>query len=162
MSTPRLSLVLPFVALALVFATSAAAGVADRGPAGSGATLSLVNGKGFAAITSNDGSVFGEMAQGKITLVDYARGTPTTFDARDWGCEKKRRPNRKTVICSGTELTFRVVGGAWFLSLNGRRIYASAVVTGKVLLRGTRGTFSINYRPSRPWPEIAHTYKLGG
>jgi hypothetical protein len=162
MSTPRLSLVLPFVALALVFATNAAAGVADRGPAGSGATLSLVNGKGFAAITSNDGSVLGTMAQGKITLVDYARGTATTFDARDWGCEKKRRPNRKTVICSGSDLHFSVAGGAWFLSLNGRGISASARLTGKVLLRGTRGTFSINNGRIRPWPEVAHTYKLGG
>ena len=47
------------------------------------------------------------------------------------------------------------------LSLYGRGISASAVVTGKVLLRGTRGTFSINNGPRRRWPEIARTYKLG-
>jgi hypothetical protein len=160
MPTPRfLSVVLPAL-LALVFATTASAGYADHSAAG-GARLSLVNGRGLAVITSNDGSVLGTMKRGKITLVDYARGKPTRFDARDWGCEKRRRPNRKTVICTGTDLSFSVAGGAWMLSLNGRRISASAVVSGKVLLRGDRGTYQINDGAVRRWPEIAHTYKLG-
>jgi len=140
MPTPRIPILLLLALVALALAPNAMARVADRTPA-AGSSLSLANGRGLAVITSNDGTALGTMRQGKITLVDYTRGKPTRFDARNWGCEKRRRPNRKTVICSGTDLSFNVVGGAWMLSLYGRGISASAVVTGKVLLRGTRGTF---------------------
>ncbi len=46
-------------------------------------------------------------------------------------------------------------------TLRGRGIAASAVVVGKVLLRGTKGTFSIDGGPRRKWPLNGQTYKLG-
>lgn len=163
MPTPRLLILLVLSGVALVLATSASAGVADRAQAGAGSQLSLAKGKGLATLTSEEGTVIGTIVQGTITFVNYARGTRTKFNARRWGCEKLRRLNRKTVICSGKNLHFAIVDGAWLATLRGRGISASARVAGKVLIRGTRGTFSIDTLGivERQWPTVAHTYKLG-
>jgi hypothetical protein len=162
MSTPRLSTVLPLALTALVFVTSAVAGVPDRVPQGQGSALELKGGRGLAVITSNDGTVIVKIREGSITLVDYARGDKTTVPPlRTWGCEKKSRPNRKTYICKGQGLHVTIQDGAWLLTLRGRGIGVSGGVTGKLLLRGTRGTYSIDYSAERDWPTEAQTFKLG-
>jgi hypothetical protein len=155
----------PLIVLSLaVFAfvpATASAGVAEREPAVAGTPLQLWNGKGLAVVTSEDGSILGTIKQGSITFTDYPRGAPTAFDARTWGCEKRKRVNRKTMVCSGKDLHYSIAGGAWMAALRGRGIAASAVVSGKVLLRGTKGTFSIDMGKRQKWPLVGHTYKLG-
>ncbi len=161
MPTPRLLILLVLSGVALVLTTGASAAVADRSPAGGASQLSLVKGKGLATLTSEDGTVIGRIVQGSITFVDYPRGTKTEFNARKWGCEKRRRLDRKTIFCSGRNLHFQIVGGAWLATMRGRGISASAVVVGKVRLRGTRGTFKIDDDARRRWPTVAETFKLG-
>ncbi len=148
-------------AFALTFAATASAGPAERVPAVAGKPLQLWGGKGLAVVTSQDGTILGTMKQGSITLTDYPRGKATTFAVRDWGCEKRKRLNKKTIVCSGQDLHYSIAGGAWLVSLKGRGIAASAVVAGKVLLRGTKGTFSIDMGKRQKWPTTGQTYKLG-
>jgi hypothetical protein len=105
--------------------------------------------------------MIGTIKQGSITFTDYPRGLKTEFDARKWGCEKRKKLNKKTTVCSGTDLWFSIAGGAWMAALRGRGIAASAVVEGKVLLRGTKGTFSIDGGTRRKWPLKGKTYQLG-
>jgi hypothetical protein len=162
MPTPRFPILLLFSVVALVFAANAAAGVADRVPAGTGSNLVLDKGKGLAVLTSKEGTVGVTIKKGSVTFVDYPRDATTTFTPfKNWGCEKRRHPNRKTYICSGQDLRFFIVDGAWIATLRGRGISASAVVVGKCLLKGTRGTYSIDGSTKRAWPSVAQTYKLG-
>ncbi len=160
MHMPRFLIVLSIAVLALASTATASAGVADREPAATGAQLSLVGGKGTAVVTSEVGTILGTMKQGTITLVDFARGAKTKYDARKWNCTKRKRLDRRTVRCTGKDLWFSIAGGAWMVTLHGRGIAASAVVDGKVKLSGTRGTFSIDGGKSRKWPLVARTFKL--
>ncbi len=157
----RFPIVLSLAALALVFAATALAAPALRDPAVAGTPLSLVGGKGLAVVTSEDGTILGTIKQGSITFTDYPRGAATKAAPGKWGCEKRKRLNRKTVVCSGQDLHFTITGGAWMATLRGRGISASAVVVGKVLLRGTKGTFSIDGGKYQRWPLKGQTYKLG-
>jgi hypothetical protein len=161
MHMPRILIVLSIAVLALAGTAAASAAVAEREPTGVGSQLSLAGGKGMAVVTSQDGSILGTIKQGSITFTDYPRGLKTEFDARKWGCEKRKKLNKKTTVCSGTDLWFSIAGGAWMAALRGRGIAASAVVEGKVLLRGTKGTFSIDGGTRRKWPLKGKTYQLG-
>ncbi len=161
MHMPRFLIVLSIAIIALAGSATASASIADREPTAAGSQLSLVGGKGMAVITSEDGSILGTIKQGSITFTDYPRGSATSFDPKKWGCEKRKRLNRKTIVCSGMNLHFSIAGGAWMATLRGRGISASAVVDGKVLLRGTKGTFKIDDGKRRKWPSKGQTYQLG-
>ncbi len=123
--------------------------------------MSLQNGRGFATVNSNagSGSSFGKVGNGRITIVDAPRGAETKVTVRN--CDQIRRPNRRTTVCIGDGIGFSLVNGIWKVTLKGRGINASAVATGSLRLKGTRGRFSIDYGDYRSWPRVARTYRLG-
>ena len=142
---------------ALGLAPSAGAHPLARGLAGDGASLSLENGRGTAAVHSRTGSLLGSLRRGRITVVDRPAGAKTTV--RLYGCAERRRPNARTIVCIGEGLQVSVRNGAWLVTFKGRRVNASAVAEGRLRLRGSRGTFEID-GVTRRWPAVFRTYLL--
>ncbi len=130
----------------------------ERTLVGAGHSLSLEHGRGLAVVRSRDGSILGSVGRGRVRITNVARGERTKVAVSC--CERTRRPNRRTIACSGRRLSFSVTGGAWKVVLSGNRVNASAVLLGAVTLRGTRGTFSIANGPERAWPRTARTFRL--
>jgi hypothetical protein len=151
-------LAIPIALLALALAPSAQAQLA-RGLVPGGGALSLENGRGFAVVLSRDGGMYGQVARGRITVTDYRRGGDTEVDLR--GCDRRRRVNALTVVCSGRRLRFQIVDGRWRAAIRGVGIDAAAVVSGSVTLAGTRGTYSIDGEDEESWPREPDTFILG-
>lgn len=125
---------------------------------GNGSQLSLTKGRGTAAVHSSDGSLLGTVGRGRIVVVNRPVGGKTSV--RFWGCEQRRRPAARTVVCIGRGLRVSVVNGSWVTTFKGRGVNASAVVEGRLRLRGQRGTFEID-GVTRSWPSTFRTYLLG-
>ena len=142
---------------ALGLAPSAGAHPLARGLAGDGASLSLENGRGTAAVHSRTGSLLGTVRRGRITVIDHPAGAKTTV--RFWGCEERLRPAPRKTVCIGQGLRVSVLNGAWQTTFKGRRVNASAVAEGRLRLRGSRGTFEID-GVTRRWPAVFRTYLL--
>lgn len=157
--TRRLPVLLCFVAVVVV---PPSAGAQDpRLLEGEGGSLALENGRGTAIVVSRDGALIGPraVAHGRIVVVDLLRGERTSVQL--WGCERRRR-YRRTVICSGRDLSLSVLEGRWRARLEGSGINASAKVEGAVTLKGTRGTFRLGDEAEpRRWPRLARTFVLG-
>jgi hypothetical protein len=145
--------------LALAIAPSASASLA-RYAAEAGESLSLTGGTGTALLVSRDGAVFGNVGRGRVTISDGASGARTKVSF--WGCERKRYPRPRTVVCIGSGLRFSALDGTWRVRIVGSRINVSAVFAGYVTLwNGTAGTYKIGDGPRRAWPATAKTHYLG-
>lgn len=156
--TLRRSIVLIGI-LALAFTPSASASLA-RYVSEAGDSLSLRRGTGTALLVSRDGAVFGNVGRGRVRIFDVARGRRTKVSFL--GCERKRYPRPRTVVCIGRGLQFSALGGAWRVTIVGSRINASAVMAGFVRLsNGTAGTYSIRHGRARRWPVKPTTHYLG-
>ena len=151
----RLSLLTLFLLLALAPAAQAQV---PRVLEGEGDTLSLTNGRGTAIAVSRDGAMLGTVVRGRIAIVDLPRGDRTEVEVS--GCERRRRI-RRTVVCTGRELSFSVVDGRWRATIIGTGINASAVLEGAVTLKGTRGRYQLGDVDARRWPRTARTLQLG-
>jgi hypothetical protein len=125
---------------------------------GFGSALSLDNGRGTAAVHSGSGALLGTVRRGRIIVVDRPNGANT--NVRFWGCEERTHPAPRTTVCRGQGLRVSVLRGSWVTTLKGRRVNASAVVDGRLRIRGQRGTFSID-GVTRSWPSTFRTYVLG-
>ena len=146
------------VLLALVGAPTADAGL--RAYAASHAdSLSLRNGTGTAVLYSRSGAVLGSLGRGTLTITDYAWGARTSV--RVSGCERKYWVSSRTRVCKGSGISFSILGGAWKATVQGSRVYGSAVMSGSVALKGTSGTYSINHATPRRWPTYWRTFRLG-
>lgn len=143
---------------ALGLAPGAGAHPLPRELAGDGSALSLANGRGTAAVHSRSGSLLGSVRRGRIVVVNRPTGAKTTV--RFWGCEERRRPTARKTVCIGQGLRVSVLSGSWSTTLKGRGVNASAVVEGRLRIRGQRGTFSID-GVNRAWPREFRTYVLG-
>jgi len=152
----RLPFVLCFLAVAI--APPVADAQLSRGLEGEGGLLALENGRGTAIVVSRDGAMLGTVARGRIAIVDLPRGERTTVELS--GCERRHR-YRRTVVCSGRDLSFSVYEGRWRATLVGSGINASAVIEGSVTLKGTGGTFKLGEADARRWPRLARTFRLG-
>ena len=153
----RIALLIAVAALA--FAPSANAQF-ERALAEGGESLTLEGGRGYAAVTSSSGTILGSVGRGRVVVTDYPRGAETKISLS--GCDRRKRINRKTVVCAGRGLSFSVVDGRWRVHVRGTRINAGAVVEGSVTLEGTAGTYAIgDPDDERPWPESARTFRLG-
>lgn len=148
-----------------------AAAFALTSDAGDG-TLSVKRGKGLVWLRVN-GSIIGQLARGTIRAYD-----PDTSDGsgpilKNCGyfadlSDSTPNPNGKKVVCSGTNLRFRLIGGFYFIRITGIGIYVSAVGQGKVTLNGTGdaaagipdGSFSLNDAPYQSLPDYPKTYPL--
>jgi len=130
-----------------------------RAPAGTSSRVQLTKGKGIAIIKSNDGTAYGRVVYGRITIVDPLRGKDTKVSLSN--CDETRHPAARTTVCIGDNIGFSVQYGVWTATLRGRGINASAVARGVLRLRGVRGRFSIDGGPSRRWPRVMRSYTLG-
>ena len=153
----RIALLIAVAALA--FAPSANAQF-ERALAEGGESLTLEDGRGYAAVTSSSGTILGSVGRGRVVVTDYPRGAETKISLS--GCDRRKRITRRTVVCAGRGLSFSVVDGRWRVHVRGTRINASAVVGGSVTLEGPEGTYAIgDPDDERPWPEDARTFRLG-
>jgi hypothetical protein len=128
-----------------------------RTPAGTDG-VQLVNGRGFATFVSRQGAILGSVGRGRVTIQDFADGERTSVKV--FGCERRRRPAAGTRVCIGRHLRFVVRFGAWRVTMRGRDIDASAVVEGRLTLRGTAGTYSIGGSDPRRWPRSVERFEL--
>jgi hypothetical protein len=151
-------LVLLTAVLMLVLAPSADARLA-RSLAPDGTELALEDGRGLGIVFSRDGGMYGRIDRGRILVTDFPRGGETEVDLR--GCERRRRLSDMTVVCSGRALRFQILDGRWRAAIRGTGIDVAAVVTGRVTLAGTRGTYSIDGADEESWPREPETFLLG-
>jgi autotransporter adhesin len=152
---PMRRIVILTVLLAFSVAPAADAGLAGY-VAGGGDSLSLKGGRGTALLVNTDGAVLGSVKRGRVVITAPARRRAVS------GCEQRRYPRPRRVVCIGWNLHFSVLGGAWRVRLTGSGINASAVMNGFVTLDdGSAGTYSIRHGVSRPWPVNVRTFYLG-
>lgn len=143
---------------ALALAPSSGALPLPREAAGAGSALELLGGRGTAIVSSRNGALIATVRRGRIVVLDRRPGATTTV--RFWGCEQRRRPTARKRVCIGRGLRVSVLRGSWQTTLVGRGVNASAVVEGRLTLRGTRGRFVID-RSARRWPRVFRSYALG-
>ena len=122
-----------FILACSALATGLVAGFAGAAEPATG-TLSVVDGKG-AVMLDLRGSVLGRLAAGTLRVTDQ---TPNDrFGALVVG--RKVTPERigpRTVVYRGQGLRFRMLGGAYRVSVRGTGIDVSAVGRGVVVLDG--------------------------
>ena len=116
------------LALSLLVVVLPAATLATRAPAGA---LSIEGGKGVIVVRGN-GGLLGRLGRGTVELVDL---TP----ADQWrptvnGVQRSRR-----TILKGTNVSFRILGGDYRVSVKGDGISISARGTGVATLLGVAG-----------------------
>lgn len=155
--TRRTLLFLTILAVGAIPST-AGAQVPQRGLEGAGDGIELNDGRGTAIAVSRDGAMFGNVARGKIVIVDMLRGERTAVVVN--GCERSRRFGR-TRVCIGRDLRFSVLEGRWRTTVTGTGINATGVIEGSLTLKGTGGTFTLGEAEPRRWPRRARTFLLG-
>jgi hypothetical protein len=160
MRRTRLVLV-TLLALGATLVASASAGVDDG-------TLSVQGANGIVAVAAT-GAAFGRVTgTSTVRIVD-----PNPDDAgtlvlprcpdRQNVSAKTADPDDKAITCSGDDIRFRIVGGAFRVQIDGKGINLSVAGTGRVTLNGdltdlgtgaafTVGTYSVNDGEAVPIP----------
>lgn len=138
---------------------------AHPGGANDGA-LSVKNAEGRVVIVGR-GVVIGRFDKGQVTIKD-----PNPYDAAVPivnGADATQSLNDKTTRYSGTNIRFRMIGGAFTINVFGTDIDLSAVGRGMVTLNGAiaRGntdngdaTYAVNGDPPLPFPDYPLTLPL--
>jgi len=121
--------------LAVVIPTAAFAAtagpVAAKPPAGA---LSIEGGRGVIVVRAN-GGLLGRIAHGSVELVDLS-------PADSWRPTLNGITRARRVAAKGTNVTFRILGGDYRLTLRGDGISLSARGTGAVTLLGVPSTLA--------------------
>ncbi|MFL5954265.1 MAG: hypothetical protein ACJ76I_09185 [Gaiellaceae bacterium] len=95
-------------------------------------TLELTNVSGTASITGSRGTLWGQMARGKLIVTDFVAGDGAVLVS---GAEYRRPINENVTIYGGSGLHFRVTGGRYKLRLQqGIGINIAAVGVGSAYL----------------------------
>ena len=147
------------LALALVLvAVPTAAAQLERYVDAGGGTLSLRDGKGVAHVVGR-GGILGSVARGRVRIRDLPdrAGTKISVSGAEWS----RVIDARTTVYGGRDLRFRALEGAWAVRIAGRGIDASAGGRGRVTLKGSAGTFSVDGDDYRRWPEDRTTFRYG-
>jgi hypothetical protein len=138
-------------ALVLILALALpAAALARTGDKGDG-TLVVKNARGQLTVNAK-GSALGRVGDGSIAILD--RSLDGSDDIQVAGAEggKAIRPDG-TVVYSGTQMRYRIVGGPYLLTITGKGINVSAV--GKGTIYGipdlTEGSFSADGAAFKPF-----------
>jgi hypothetical protein len=147
------------LALALAPGAQATTRIDLRQFAGTGtAAVSLVNGTGKATMVRRAGAILGSVGKGRVTVTAPRGRRPAASFS---GCDERRRPNRRTVVCLGRGLHFSTSRDLR-VAIRGSRVYVSAVMRGRVTLEGTNGTYSIEGVGRGSWPRVSRTWSVGG
>jgi hypothetical protein len=118
----------------LVLVVPALAWAGDTGSKPPAGALSIEGGKGFIVVRGN-GGLLGRITKGSIDVVDL---TPTdTWRPVVNGSTRSRHFSTK-----GSNLSFRILGGEYRITLRGEGISISARGAGTVTLYGIPGPFS--------------------
>ena len=141
------------------FAVPASALAAHDG-SGDG-TLVVRNGsalRGVPAVALQiSGSVIGHVGHGQIRIDDPTPNNKESPEVNGWE-SRRDGPTATSQIWSGTELTFRAVGGKYTIVIYGSDVDVVAVGRGSVVLAGLPdapqddGTYSLNGDPFRSLP----------
>jgi hypothetical protein len=159
LSVPMRRLV--FILLAVGLAAPAAA-LAVKDLPGDG-TLVVDNARGLVTVRAR-GGIIGRFDSGRVTLVDPIEGDgsgPIVY-----GAEKITEVGPHTTLYVGEDVRFRLIGGAYRVTVNGYGVDVSAVGRGTVTLDGSGfseqpGRFQINGGSWQPMPDEATRYTLG-
>jgi hypothetical protein len=154
-----------FVCLLAVPAIGGAALLAKKGDG----TLSVEDGRGV-VVLSVRGGVIGRFDRGTVTIID--RTPNDAFEPKVLGAERDFDvPGGDGERHSGKNVRFRVIGGEFFVLVNGSGIELSAVGTGWTTLTGrgrNPGVFSLDGSECsargtkcRDLPDEARTFRLG-
>ena len=118
-------LALAFLLLAVVLPTAT---MATRAPAGA---LSVEGGKGVIVVRGN-GGLLGRLGRGSVEIVDL---TP----ADQWKPTVNGVTRSRRTFLKGVNVTFRILGGDYRVSVKGESISISARGTGTATLLGVPG-----------------------
>jgi hypothetical protein len=160
---------LAFVCLLLLLAVPVAA-AAFPGESNDG-TLEVDRGKGIVTLRIT-GSIIGTLARGRISAID-----PDASDGsgpilkncshREDLSDQTVDPNDVRLLCSGSNLRFRLVGGFYNITIRGYGINVSAVGHGRVMLDGLGddtglpdGVYSFNGAPFQSLPDVVKWFLL--
>jgi hypothetical protein len=146
-----------------------AVGAAALRAAKSDGTLSVEDGRGV-VVVSVRGAVIGRFDRGSVTIID--RTPRDAFEPKVWGAERDVDVRGGAgERHSGKNVRFRLIGGEFFILVNGSGIELSAVGTGWTTLTGrTRdpGVFTLDGEDCsaalvkcRALPEVSRTFRLG-
>jgi hypothetical protein len=150
--------------LAVVVAGTAAA----RSLSGTDGALSVKNADGRVVLIASKGVVIGRVGNGQVTIKD-----PNPSDGPGpivTGADSRESLGAKTTRYNGTNIRFRIIGGAYSLTVFGTDIDLSVVGKGMVTLDGTPSaktnslteddTYAVNGTPPQPFPTFRFTFPL--
>ena len=139
-----------------VFASAALAGSVGTNDG----ALSVKNGDGR-VIANARGGVIGHLDKGWLTIKDPNPNDGTGPIVN--GADNTQPAGEHTTRYSGTNIRFRLIGGAFVINVNGTGIDMSVIGKGLVALDGTNtttGTYAVNGDTAQPFPTIRFTFPL--
>ena len=145
-----------------------AAALAAR-PATSDGTLSVEGASGVVIVQAR-GAVIGRVANGTVVIADLSPGDDS--DPVVWGAQFRRQTGSGTIVYKGRNITFRLIGGGFRVTVKGSGISISVVGRGDAFLNGdasAAGVFSTSGADCRfapetclPLPDVGQRIKIGG
>lgn len=142
-----------------------AAALASRAAVGDG-TLSVEGASGTVIVQAR-GAVIGRVASGTVVIADLSPGDDN--DPVVWGAQFRRQTGPGTIVYRGRNITFRLIGGGFRVTVKGSGISISVVGRGDAFLDGDAGVFSTSgadcrFAPEtcRPLPDVGQRIKIGG
>ena len=145
----KLLLLLVVLATAVPAAASAAVSETAARPLDKGdGTLAVKNAQGRVIVNAR-GALLGRLDDGGLTVLDLTPNDDSDFQVFGYDQKPIYRQNG-TVVYSGANIRFRLVGGAYSVAITGKGINLSAVGRGTVQGIGvTDGLFSTDGQPFR-------------
>jgi hypothetical protein len=136
----------PLLTFAVLIALAVPASSAARERSPNDGTLSVRDARGTIVLNAR-GGVIGSFARGAVTISDPVDGDGTgpIVTGEDFPPVER---NETTTTWRGTKVRFRIIGGAFRVTIKGRGINLSLVGKGNVTLNGAGtgddGTYSVN------------------
>jgi hypothetical protein len=136
----------PLLTFAVLIALAVPASSAARERSPNDGTLSVRDARGTIVLNAR-GGVIGSFARGSVTISDPVDGDGTgpIVTGEDFPPVER---NETTTTWRGTKVRFRIIGGAFRVTIKGRGINLSLVGKGNVTLNGAGtgddGTYSVN------------------
>ena len=147
-------------AMLIALAVPASSAARERSP--NDGTLSVRDARGTIIINAR-GGVIGSFVRGSVTISDPVDGDGTGPIVTGDDFPPVER-NETTTTWRGTRVRFRIIGGAFKVTIKGRGINLSLVGKGNVTLNGAGtgddGTYSINGEEYTPIPDFLFPFAL--
>ena len=155
-----------FFGVLSILAAAGTAAAQSRGP--NDGALAVKNAEGKVVINGR-GAVIGRFDRGSVTIKD-----PNPNDGTGpivTGADAVTPVGEKTTKYSGTNIRFRIIGGAFTVTVVASDIDLSAIGKGMVVLNGTVGptratpdnsdaTYAVNGGTAQPFPSFVLTFQL--